>query len=1134
MLQRPQLVRGAGIVGLALISAVLAMGPGSLAIAQESVDSVPSGEVPAEAIDSAGADETVESVETISLSQTPTTAVAAGQPWLWVTIALVGLVVLAMVVRQFGIRQVIKFGLPIAVIGGIAVAVFMQIRPQASTVGSDATVTLVQRTDGTFECRVTDTTSTALSDEANTEQLKSAIVASNDQVSEATDDPTQVRTNQQLALETGRELAERKAQLLELAEADPAAAAEVVLADDERAALSAQYADCVEAPTIVTGKVETRIMESFGAEGEEIASRAYQSLTADDGQVLALHSEEPLGSGEQGIQGFRMDSEVIVTATDARKNELWGSGPSPMAAVGSGEQRTLAVLVNFVGPDGQPLPLPTDYTAEKFAEVFLGEIAEFYHEQSNGRLTIRGDVTDWLTLSENPFLTTPSMLASQAFEDLVITSIMQSGRHDIHAYDKLVVFSPNTWKGLAYDPFLHWDGFSTLGESDHFVDPDGDGTSENIAIGVASLLKASPDTVDPGRSKFVIAHEFGHALGAHHANLYGCHDMRSDCIATDRSGFSLDFTSFEYGNRFGMMGNPILYREGEMLDDPAPLKDMRGWYSEADVQEVRASGEYIVRPLEGTSEQGPIALRIPRDRNDVSHGYLYVEYRQDPRITSLYPEVGQGALLNFTNDLMFHSDLLVPDPSVPILDRLFGDTFSKATLTADDAPFVDKETGITVDVVEANAATGLRVAVTLAESAIDPVPVRLDAPEANFVGDATPTFKLGVDRQGAFFVKYRIQITDAQDATIIYDQLQDPVPWLGRTFDSDAYVPGQIASFTPPALPPGKYTWRAQAVATYTAEDNDPFVREGDYSEPRSFEIATPEAYFLFQVQAPHGPANNVVQKLVGVDVVKAARAALAGGAANSVPKGALIKAPNADNPTWGWSWSTSSLEFIAASNSTCAGDVSALEVQLATWNNADFCPTNLKVAQELGTTLPAKQFQLTLPRNQWRLVEVPGANMRLSADSAAVLASGKLHLFKYLSSHGTYDKITDPSYSFQTGEGYIVLSTEGVTLTFEGTEAYANTLHLRQGWNLVSIPSDTKLRLASVYSKSRTYQSPQAAVESKVLYGTAFAAGYSESGAFSNYVPVRLSELSDIPSVERQAVWMLANEDALLQFSSL
>lgn len=1069
----------------------------------------------------------VADAESVEATEAVVTAPSAAQsfPYWYLAFGIAALLLLIVIaVRVLGGRRGIAMvGIPLLVVASLGLAYWLQVRPQASVLGANVTVT--RGRDGSFSCTVRPSATAQVS--ANDDQTLAAMKGSIESTNRLLKANATLRSRSLTAANAAAwQLGQRKAQLLALAEADPAAAQATMLSDTDRVSLK-QYGNCVEAPIITEGTAQTTIAESFSATGEEIADRELVTLTQSNGQELVLHAASPIGQGEQQVQGYRIDNQVVVTAATS-KNGQWGSGPSPMAAVGSGRQRTLVVPVNFVGKNGQPIPLPADYTFDTFKRVFVDEIIPFYHESSNGRLTLEPTIVDEVVLSENPFNSAYPLQNVNRFGAAVVTEIVRAKKLDVRQFDKLMIFAPNAWAEVNYDPGVHWDGYGSLGDKEYAIDPDGDGSFEKIYLGTASILRAATDQVSPGRTRFVAAHEFGHALGAHHANLYACHDMRTGCVGVNRIGESQEVTSLEYGNRFGMMGNPMLYTTGQMLDDPAPLKDMRGWYTAQDVQEVRVSGEYTVRPLEGTSAQGPIALRIPRDRNDVSKGHLYVEYRKDPRITSVYPEVGQGALLNFTNDYPYHADLLVPDPSVQYKFYIHDDTFSKATLKPDDAPFGDGESGITVDVLSATEGE-LRVAVTLAESAIEKVPVRIIGPDAGATTTGSPQLQFKVERFGEFRIKYVVELTDAEGRVFTYDQRTHLQGWAGG-YDpaGSGYGAWDTPVFTPPELPAGTYSWRVKGIVTHTTEDNAPFVVAGDFSEPWSFVVPAPESHFLLQVQAPHGPANTVVQKFVGSETVAAARAALTGAQPQRMPSGKLMKAASLLNPTWSWSWEPSSVRLLPAATSPCNADPANLELMLGKWMQAEYCPSALRVTRELGAQVPAKTHELRLTANEWKLVEVPGADMRLSAAGGSLLSSGKLLIFAFDPAKGAYSKIVNPAYVFKTGEGYMVLSRETTTLSFTGNEAYSDTLHLKQGWNLVTVPGDVKRVIASVYDGA-TYHTPAQAVAGRVVWKTVYTEDYS-SGSYK-YLPADFATFGDGTLPERSAVWVLANKEVVLQF---
>ncbi|MBJ80545.1 MAG: hypothetical protein CMH60_04435 [Myxococcales bacterium] len=103
-------------------------------------------------------------------------------------------------------------------------------------------------------------------------------------------------------------------------------------------------------------------------------------------------------------------------------------------------------------------------------------------------------------------------------------------------------------------------------------------------------------------------HELGHSFGLFHARF---DSELTGCVE-------------EYGNHFDTMGGSTHRKQFG-----APYKHQLGWLNDAQVQTVSASGEYLLRPLEGAE---PKALRISRgvfDDDSQEEEYYYLEVREN-------------------------------------------------------------------------------------------------------------------------------------------------------------------------------------------------------------------------------------------------------------------------------------------------------------------------------------------------------------------------------------------------------------------------------------------------------------------------------------------------------------------------
>lgn len=305
----------------------------------------------------------------------------------------------------------------------------------------------------------------------------------------------------------------------------------------------------------------------------------------------------------------------------------------------------------------------------------------------------------------------------------------------------------------------------------------------------------------------------------------------------------------------------------------------------------------------------------------------------------------------------------------------------------------------------------------------------------------------------------------------------------------------------------------------------------------------TDPVYFLMQQRgADNTKRSTFVQKLATQELIDTARAQIGvtNGATVKRPSGNLVKQSNSLNPTWSWSWEDSSIKFLTQlerdQQKTCTTrSLHTTELTLASVTDTVFCPDNVEVMSEIGTSLPVATFEVTVQQGAWVYSGVPGLAMKLDQSGVAALQSGNLLAFKYNVNKGAYDAITDTAYEYSAGTGYIFTSKSGnYTLKFVGSESYADTLHLKRGWNLVAIPSATKQTISGAYDETGIRMTPQEAVSKKIVQDSPYAAyiyDYTPGGTGWKLYNARFPEIGGAKFPNNRAFWVYAAKDLVVEF---
>ncbi|WP_277444354.1 Ig-like domain-containing protein [Vibrio parahaemolyticus] len=330
-----------------------------------------------------------------------------------------------------------------------------------------------------------------------------------------------------------------------------------------------------------------------------------------------------------------------------------------------GQQDTLVMLLNFKeNPNDRPI------TSEEAHALVLGEVNDFYQENSYGKTWLSGQVVGWYTLSvSNQVCDYPSVQAEadkMARADGVV----------LEDYQRIIYIM--TQSGCA-------------------------------GGGSATTGKTFPSRayIDGTLSARVIAHEFGHNLGLSHAKALDCGD----------ASVSSNCSVIEYGDSYDVMGTP------DMGYINTYYKERMGWLNDAESPNILTAtqdGLYEIAEYETQDITQNIALKIPRGVNPNTglKEWFYVEYRQamgydqflDDRSYMLFRgDVTDGVIVRLVEEGAEESYILHMKPNSDY-SQVYGRKDWKDTALPVGDSFTDPVSGLTINLASAsNGFAGVNV-----------------------------------------------------------------------------------------------------------------------------------------------------------------------------------------------------------------------------------------------------------------------------------------------------------------------------------------------------------------------------------------------------------------------------------------
>lgn len=307
--------------------------------------------------------------------------------------------------------------------------------------------------------------------------------------------------------------------------------------------------------------------------------------------TLQIDSQDKLPTERHRIhiEGTLKDNTIIVPK--GKIKDLGLSSSIESAPYATGTRKVAVILVK--GPGDEPPETQRDI--EEMVFTGTGSVANFYKENSFNKLSLEGDVYNWVIESDET-------CHNGIPKDLVNFT----KTYDDYIWVKKKNGCANGIGGLSY------------------------GTDIAIFVGQAVSLKQN-------RFVKVFSHELGHNLGLMHANAQHCTDELGQKVS-----ISQNCQYEEYGGAYDTMNagdnNPYHF-------SVAP-KAALSWIEDKQIVTIDKDGEYKLKPLETNDGNNILGLRIKFVSNDVISWYYYIEYRSPNGFDS--PLAGKDAVKGVT------------------------------------------------------------------------------------------------------------------------------------------------------------------------------------------------------------------------------------------------------------------------------------------------------------------------------------------------------------------------------------------------------------------------------------------------------------------------------------------------------